>query len=103
MWEPRSIVRNGYDDHPIGAQAARQLHARIRSVASGFCGVLQQIDQGLLDQVRIDLHGQARRALLTEQSWRSARANLTIARIAALRRSVTLFKALGGGWSPGDA
>jgi outer membrane protein TolC len=39
-------------------------------------------------------------ALLAEQTWRSGRSELTSARIDALRRSVTLFKALGGGWSP---
>jgi NodT family efflux transporter outer membrane factor (OMF) lipoprotein len=41
--------------------------------------------------------------LVAEQSWRLARAELTTARIAALRRSVTLFKALGGGWDPSRA
>jgi outer membrane protein TolC len=39
--------------------------------------------------------------LSTERTWRSARTALTGAEVQALRESVTAFKALGGGWSPG--
>ncbi len=35
-----------------------------------------------------------------ESSWRNARANLTSARVQALRRAVQVYKALGGGWTP---
>ena len=38
--------------------------------------------------------------LSAEKTWRTARSALTGAQIAALRRSVQAFKALGGGWSP---
>lgn len=37
-------------------------------------------------------------ALNAEQSWRATRTQLTAAQVQALRRSVTAFKALGGGW-----
>ena len=37
-------------------------------------------------------------ALNAEQAWRAARSQLTGAQVQALRRSVTAFKALGGGW-----
>lgn len=40
--------------------------------------------------------------LSAEQSWRSARSQATAARSQALRRSVQAFKALGGGWAPGE-
>ncbi|HEX4196602.1 MAG TPA: efflux transporter outer membrane subunit [Caulobacteraceae bacterium] len=39
--------------------------------------------------------------LSAEQTWRTTRAALTSAEVQALRRSVTAFKALGGGWTPG--
>jgi outer membrane protein, multidrug efflux system len=39
--------------------------------------------------------------LSTERTWRLARTALTGAEVQALRESVTAFKALGGGWSPG--
>ena len=41
--------------------------------------------------------------LSAEQTWRATRAALTSAEVQALRRSVTAFKALGGGWTPGPA
>jgi NodT family efflux transporter outer membrane factor (OMF) lipoprotein len=37
-------------------------------------------------------------ALSAEQSWRSARSQLTSAQVAGLRQAITAFKALGGGW-----
>lgn len=37
-------------------------------------------------------------ALSAEQSWRSARTQLTSAQVQGLRQAVTTFKALGGGW-----
>lgn len=40
--------------------------------------------------------------LQAEQIWRSARSQATAAYTQAMRRSVQTFKALGGGWSPGD-
>lgn len=40
--------------------------------------------------------------LSAEQGWRQARQQVTAARSQAMRRSVQVFKALGGGWSPGD-
>jgi NodT family efflux transporter outer membrane factor (OMF) lipoprotein len=40
-------------------------------------------------------------ALSAERTWRSARTALTSAEVEALRRSVQVFKALGGGWTPG--
>ncbi len=39
-------------------------------------------------------------ALVAERTWRSTRAALTGAQVQALRRSVSAFKALGGGWTP---
>ena len=38
-------------------------------------------------------------ALSAERTWRTARSALTSAQVAALRRSVQAFKALGGGWT----
>ncbi|WP_395943386.1 efflux transporter outer membrane subunit [Brevundimonas sp.] len=35
-----------------------------------------------------------------ERSWRATRLELSVARIDALQRTVTVFRALGGGWSP---
>jgi len=37
-------------------------------------------------------------ALSAEQSWRATRSQLTAAQVQALRRTVTAYKALGGGW-----
>jgi outer membrane protein, multidrug efflux system len=39
--------------------------------------------------------------LSAERTWRTTRTALTAAEVQALRRSVTAFKALGGGWTPG--
>ncbi len=39
--------------------------------------------------------------LSAERTWRTTRSALTAAQVQALRRSVTAFKALGGGWTPG--
>jgi multidrug efflux system outer membrane protein len=39
--------------------------------------------------------------LSAERTWRTERTALTAAEVQALRRSVTAFKALGGGWTPG--
>jgi NodT family efflux transporter outer membrane factor (OMF) lipoprotein len=39
--------------------------------------------------------------LSAERTWRTTRTELTAAEVQALRRSVTAFKALGGGWTPG--
>ena len=41
-------------------------------------------------------------ALDGERAWRSARLALIGARLDALQRSVQVFQALGGGWSPPD-
>ena len=38
-------------------------------------------------------------ALSAEQAWRSTRAALTSERVQTLRRAVTTYKALGGGWA----
>lgn len=38
-------------------------------------------------------------ALTAEQAWRTTRAALTAERVAALRRAVQTYKALGGGWA----
>ncbi|MGI8841602.1 MAG: efflux transporter outer membrane subunit [Caulobacteraceae bacterium] len=38
-------------------------------------------------------------ALTAEQAWRTTRAALTAERVAALRRAVQAYKALGGGWA----
>src|SRR5665213_588876 len=38
-------------------------------------------------------------ALSAEQAWRTTRAALTAERVAALRRAVQTYKALGGGWA----
>lgn len=40
--------------------------------------------------------------LSSEQSWRTARANLTAAQVQALRRTVQAYKSLGGGWPAGQ-
>ena len=39
-------------------------------------------------------------ALSAEQSWRTVHAQLTAAQVQLLRRTVSTYKALGGGWSP---
>jgi multidrug efflux system outer membrane protein len=39
--------------------------------------------------------------LSAERTWRTTRTALSSAQVQALRRSVTAFKALGGGWTPG--
>ena len=39
--------------------------------------------------------------LSAQRTWRTTRIALTDAEVQALRRSVTAFKALGGGWTPG--
>jgi NodT family efflux transporter outer membrane factor (OMF) lipoprotein len=40
-------------------------------------------------------------ALTAEASWRQARLSLASAQVTVMQRSVQIFKALGGGWSPG--
>ncbi|HEX5265004.1 MAG TPA: TolC family protein, partial [Phenylobacterium sp.] len=37
--------------------------------------------------------------LSTEESWRNTRSQLTAAKVQALRRTVQVYKAIGGGWS----
>ena len=41
--------------------------------------------------------------LSSEQGWRSARTQLTSAQVQAVRRAVQAYKAIGGGWTVGDA
>ena len=41
-----------------------------------------------------------RTALVAETTWRSLRIQRTAAEVTLMQRSVQLFKALGGGWSP---
>ena len=39
-------------------------------------------------------------ALTAEASWRQARLSLAQAQVTLMQRSVQVFKALGGGWTP---
>jgi NodT family efflux transporter outer membrane factor (OMF) lipoprotein len=41
--------------------------------------------------------------LSSEQAWRATRTQLTSAQVQAVRRAVQAYKAIGGGWSVGDA
>ncbi|CAN7522022.1 TolC family protein [Phenylobacterium sp. LjRoot225] len=41
--------------------------------------------------------------LSAEQSWRATRTQLTSAQVEAVRRAVQAYKAIGGGWSGGEA
>jgi outer membrane protein TolC len=41
--------------------------------------------------------------LSSEQAWRATRTQLTSAQVQAVRRAVQAYKAIGGGWSVGEA
>jgi NodT family efflux transporter outer membrane factor (OMF) lipoprotein len=108
--------------HAQGARAEQAVYTYEKAVQTAYGEAENALAQSLQDHARVaELEGaeaDARRGfdassarfkagidsitdvLVAEQAWRTARAELTTARIAALRRSVTLFKALGGGWAP---
>lgn len=65
------------------------LDAGERSAFSAYQANQRLYDAGLTDLTTL---------LQTEQQWRLARTQSTVARTQALRRSVQAFKALGGGW-----
>ena len=68
------------DDH----EGAREKGERLEAARIGY-------DRGLTDLNTL---------LQTEESWRQIRTQLTAAQVQALRRTVQVYKALGGGWNP---
>jgi outer membrane protein TolC len=80
-----------------GLKAERErvtlLTAGERSARAAYEAAQVRYNAGLIDVTTL---------LSAEQNWRAARSQATAARSQALRRSVQAFKALGGGWSPGD-
>jgi multidrug efflux system outer membrane protein len=84
-------------------QAIAQLAAdrrRVEVLSQGETRARASYDATLIQYHRglTDLQG----LLDAEATWRAARSQTSNARIDALSRSVQLFKALGGGWSPVD-
>jgi NodT family efflux transporter outer membrane factor (OMF) lipoprotein len=57
--------------------------------ARGYRAVKLGYDRGLTD---------LQTTLTTEQSWRTTRSQLTAAQVQAARRTIQVYKALGGGW-----
>jgi NodT family efflux transporter outer membrane factor (OMF) lipoprotein len=57
--------------------------------ARGYKATKLGYDRGLTD---------LQTTLTTEQSWRATRAQLTAAQVQAARRTIQVYKALGGGW-----
>ena len=106
----------------VNAPDARSARARLEEALATRAGALVQLSA---DEARVRLltigETQARFAynaalkrysygiddltstLSAERTWRVTRTALTAAEVQALRRSVTAFKALGGGWTPGPA
>ncbi|MFI4965493.1 MAG: efflux transporter outer membrane subunit [Caulobacterales bacterium] len=58
----------------------------------GYIAAKLGYDRGLTD---------LQTALSAEQSWRATRSQLTAAKVQAFRRTVQVYKALGGGWPAG--
>jgi len=69
------------------------LEAGARAARAAYDAAQVRYNAGLIDVTTL---------LTAEQNWRSARSQATAARSQALRRSVQAFKALGGGWAPGE-
>ena len=69
------------------------LTAGERSARVAYDGAKTRYEAGLDDLTSL---------LSAEQAWRGARSQASAARAQAMRRSVQTFKALGGGWTPGD-
>jgi outer membrane protein TolC len=69
------------------------LQAAEADAQAAFEAARVRYQAGLDDQISL---------LSAEQAWRAARQQTTAARTQAMRRAVQVFKALGGGWSPGD-
>lgn len=106
-----------------GARAEQAVIAYERAVQTAFSEADQALVQLDGDRTRVDrleagevrarsAYEAARRGyqagltdlqvlLDSERAWRGARAALSGARTQALQRSVQVFRALGGGWSPG--
>jgi NodT family efflux transporter outer membrane factor (OMF) lipoprotein len=61
--------------------------------AQAYAAARERFQRGLEDLTTI---------LDAERTWSAARLSLSSARIDALRRTVTSFRALGGGWAPSD-
>jgi NodT family efflux transporter outer membrane factor (OMF) lipoprotein len=106
--------------HAQGARAEQAVLTYEKTVQTAYGEAESALDQTLQDRARIsslvksesDAHqafegararyiagvDDATAAFVAERSWRVSHAALTQARTDALRRTVTLFKALGGGW-----
>ena len=107
--------------HAQGGRAEGAVIAYEKAVQTAFGEAENALAQLAEDQLRVRLlttgEAKARRAfdaararyaagmddlvttLGAERTWRASRTALTAAQVQALRRSVTAFKALGGGWS----
>ncbi len=93
-------VQNAYRDAETGLSTlagdrvrVARLQEAVERARFAFDAKRKGYDLGLSDLTTL---------LDAERSWRTARANLTSAQIAALVDAATLFQALGGGWSPMD-
>ena len=82
----RLIAQLATDRRRVAALATGEVRAR-----SSYDAALTQYRLGLTDLTTL---------LDVEASWRAARTQTSAARVDALSRSVQLFKALGGGWTP---
>jgi len=74
-----------------GRSRVALLTASEQSAAEAYAGARERFGRGLEDLTT---------TLDAERTWRAARLALSSARIDALRRTVTSFRALGGGWTP---
>lgn len=92
------IVQTAYSEAEIAfvnldadSRRVRLLRAAERNAASAYESKRVGYSRGFND---------LQTALNAETAWRQARINLAGAEIAAMQRSVQVFKAIGGGWSP---
>ncbi len=86
-------VENAFVELQSDQNRLTLLDAGERASRTAYDAAKTRYDAGLDDLTSL---------LQAEQTWRGARSQATAARAQALRRSVQTFKALGGGWSPGD-
>lgn len=93
----RSVQTAFSETDQLLAQLAAD-RARVAALATGEARARSAYDAGLT-QYRLGLTDLTT-LLDVEASWRAARQQAAAARVDALARSVQLFKALGGGWSP---
>ena len=89
-------VKNAYGDAENALVELASDERRVKILAEGEARSRRAYDDGLFRyKLGID---DVTSVLSAEQTWRTDRTLLTTQRVQALRRAVTTYKALGGGW-----